>query len=470
MQFFPSDEIINSIIKTGATNFVLPAGSKLRVGGLSHELKTTLHLDLSHTGIGGLDDGVLQANQKYFVFVVSSSNLTIGLIASLNSEKPIGCSAFRSIGQIISDDLMETSVVSSDFINKVQESQLSTIELGLSSASNKIDDLTSIANDHINKITDLQNSSSGALFEIEKSKETLENTVELLSEVKTSLENSVEELQFNTSLLSEHSSKIENIESGIVALASIAAERQSEYQSLINANNLHKKDIENLFLKFNSVLGHRHDGEDSTLLNLLDLDSEGANPGDILSVNEEGKLEWTDIPLKSSSYEIGLEWVENHSSSPVKILKSVANLAAFYCFELGVGGGGKKLFTSFKVPSNYKSGTQLKLGFLNYHEGIDVSKTYQFSCTAYLVKKGSAPGFLSLFNLSTTEKKQAFSGLKIEEEIMSLTSDDGKISSQSIMPGDLIYISLEKINTGPTEDMQKTIILTSGLSVFLKSN
>jgi hypothetical protein len=467
MQFFPSDEIITSLIKTGAKKLELPSGSKLRVGGLSYEVSTILHLDFGGTGAGGLDVGVLQNNALYYIYMVLVDAQILNLVGSLNASKPEGFNSYRRIGKVSADLEGNISVVTTDFVTEVQQSQIETINLELSQTASKSKTNEIKVLEHEIKIDQLDQFKVLTEEKINTLTQESLNFTENFSEVLSKIATLESESAFNTEHLVVIGNKVEQADVAMLEMAVSLGERQAEYLSLKNISNGHAAKLNVIDLQFNSTLGHRHDGKDSPLIDVVDLSSAGGEPGDVLSIDNQNKLQWVSSNITFKK-EMSICWVENASSSPVKIVKTVGSAAAFSCYELGIGGNGKKMFSSFKVPVEFKTGNTMKVNFLAYHEGTDVSKTYQFTCSAYLIKKDSAPGTLSTFVLRIGSPLNATQVAQIKEHSF-LLSFDGKIDSQEVLPGDLIYIAIEKVNTGSTEDSSSTVVLDSGLSVIIES-
>jgi hypothetical protein len=467
MQFFPSDEIITSLIKTGATKLELPSGSKLRVGGLSYEVSTILHLDFGGTGASGLDAGILQSNALYYIYVVLVGGQTLNLIASLNANKPEGFDSYRRIGKVSVDAQSNTSVVTTDFVTEVQQSQIETINLELSQTAAKSKTNENKISEHEIKIQEL---TEFKVLTEEKVASLTQGALEFdedFSEALSKISTLESESASNTEHIVAIGSKAEQADIAMLEMAVSLGERQAEYLSLKNISNNHTAKLELIDLQFNPLLGHRHDGKDSPLIDVVDLSSAGGEPGDVLSIDNQNKLQWVSSNITFKK-EMPICWVENASSSPVKIVKTVGSAAAFSCYELGIGGNGKKMFSSFKVPVEFKTGNTMKVNFLAYHEGTDVSKTYQFTCSAYLIKKDSNPGFVSTFVLRVGSPLGASQTVQIKEHSFLLTID-GKIDGQEVLPGDLIYLAIEKVNTGSTEDSSSTVVLDNGLSVIIES-
>lgn len=104
-QFF-GEEILKSLIKTGATTLQLTAGSRFRIGGLGARLDSALNLDFSGNGLGGLDTGSIAASTLYYIYAVTSGT-TVGLVASLNANGPTGFLIFKEIGKVTSNSISE---------------------------------------------------------------------------------------------------------------------------------------------------------------------------------------------------------------------------------------------------------------------------------------------------------------------------------------------------------------------------
>lgn len=103
-------EKIADLSITGAKTLELPA-SIMNIGGQQFRTITVTTLDLTVSGVGGLDTGAL-ANDTYFVYAVRDSSLT-KLVASLNDEDtgPTGFAAWRLLGALETDATPDIEVV-----------------------------------------------------------------------------------------------------------------------------------------------------------------------------------------------------------------------------------------------------------------------------------------------------------------------------------------------------------------------
>lgn len=464
MQFFPSDEIITSLIKTGAKTLALPSGSKLRVGGLSYELSKILHLDFSLSGLGGLDASLLQGNSFYYIYVVVADGEDVNLVASLNAEKPEGFNCYRRIGRVNTDQSLNITVVSSEFVTEVQQSQIETMNYELSLVSNKNKLVEESLSSQALTIKELQDHKQEAELKINSLIDSSDLSNLALENVLNKINNLESESSFNTESLVLANNKIKDIDTILIDLAVSVASRQSEYLSLKDLSNIHASRLNILDLKFNSNLGHRHDGKDSPLIDVVDLGAAGGESGNILSINSQNKLQWIPSGL-SFKKEIPLSWVLDVPSSPSKTTKTIGSTAAFSCYELKTN---QKLFSSFKIPVEFTTGNKVKLNFTAAHEGLDSLKTYQFCCSFYLIKKDSDPNSVSLFTLRIGPELNAFNSLQIKEHSFVVTTD-GKIDGQDMSAGDMVYVTIERVNTGEKEDSSSTIIFDNGLSVVIES-
>lgn len=98
-QFFGT-EIIKKLVKSSNTAVSLPSGSVLKLGGVSSILNSTLSLDTSVIGVGGVETAILP-NTLYYVYVVLDG-VTEKLIASQSAIKP-NFLQYRKIGAFYTD-------------------------------------------------------------------------------------------------------------------------------------------------------------------------------------------------------------------------------------------------------------------------------------------------------------------------------------------------------------------------------
>lgn len=107
-QFF-GKTIIKKLNRLSATTAQLPAGSNIRIGGQGAILDSALNLDVTGTGLGGLDSGSIAANSLYYVYVVISGS-TLSLVASLSASAPTGFLIYRKIGAIYTNPSAEITI------------------------------------------------------------------------------------------------------------------------------------------------------------------------------------------------------------------------------------------------------------------------------------------------------------------------------------------------------------------------
>ena len=96
-QVFRNKESVGAITKTGANTAQL-AVSTLTLGGLQYTTDAVKSLDMTTSGVGGLDTGAVAAFKTYNVFTVVSGS-DIALIASL-STIPSGYTTYNNIGTL----------------------------------------------------------------------------------------------------------------------------------------------------------------------------------------------------------------------------------------------------------------------------------------------------------------------------------------------------------------------------------
>lgn len=95
MQFF-GQEKISKLIKSSDDVITLLAGSKTRVGGRVANLTSTLALNRTVSGFGGII-GTVANSTFYYVYLVHNGT-TFGLVASTSSSAPTGYSYYRKVG------------------------------------------------------------------------------------------------------------------------------------------------------------------------------------------------------------------------------------------------------------------------------------------------------------------------------------------------------------------------------------
>ena len=100
MQVFNSKERIGDITVINA-NVVRVGETVVTIGGQQRGF-SSLDIDFSQTGIGGIDDGNRLNGGRYKIFAVVNNNIT-GLIASL-ADAPAGFTNFAYIGTVINND------------------------------------------------------------------------------------------------------------------------------------------------------------------------------------------------------------------------------------------------------------------------------------------------------------------------------------------------------------------------------
>lgn len=106
MQVFRSREKVGDLTKLNITSVEL-AASTLTIGGRQYTTGI-LTCDLSTSGVGGLDTGVVAANSVYYVYAVSQTSL----IASLSIVNPVGYAGAKYVGAIQTDNAAEIIMVS----------------------------------------------------------------------------------------------------------------------------------------------------------------------------------------------------------------------------------------------------------------------------------------------------------------------------------------------------------------------
>lgn len=106
-QFFGT-EIIKKLVKSSNTAVSLPSGSVLKLGGVGSILNSTLSLDTSVIGVGGVETAILP-NTLYYVYVVLDG-VTEKLIASQSAIKP-NFLQYRLVGGFYTNYLNNVSTV-----------------------------------------------------------------------------------------------------------------------------------------------------------------------------------------------------------------------------------------------------------------------------------------------------------------------------------------------------------------------
>lgn len=466
MQFFPSDELIKSLVKTGVMTAQLSSGSYMKVGGQAYKLLTNLSLDMSTVGFGGLDFGAPAIQTQYYVYVVlNGSNL--GLVASLNAYQPTGFTSYKLVGKVEFDATLDLAVVNADFINEVQESQIETIQLTLSQATTNISALqTQIASQ-----SSAASALTGRVTTAEQDIVFIESAIDTLSGRAGTLEADVAAAEVT---IGTHTTQIGTLQTQMTAA-------QSSITSLGSQDTIHSTNISNLQStvlnhtpriaslegKFDLGIGHTHNGLDAPPVKAIDLDSETGTPNQVLAINGAGDVVWQTISFPTPKVNcIDLSWVEGTVNSPTKQTQMVGSALAYFYFAMGAGGNGQKLYTSFKVPESYIAGKKITFGFLDHTATADSASTYQFACTSYLIKPGMLAGSSALSHLATGSIiTVGTTPDALHTNKFDLTDASGQIAAQAVAPGDLIHVMIEKLDTGVTEDANATSVLHNGVEV-----
>jgi hypothetical protein len=121
---FYKAEVKTELFKVSVNVARLPSGSFLKIGGQAYEVGQ-LDLDMSTTGVGGLDTGTKQALSFYNVFVIIDSG-NPALVASL-SNAPTGYTSFNQIGRLrtnASSDIIGASTKDVGAVGDVKYSRL----------------------------------------------------------------------------------------------------------------------------------------------------------------------------------------------------------------------------------------------------------------------------------------------------------------------------------------------------------
>lgn len=104
---------IPTLVRATATTATLAAtngglSTRITLGGQQYRLTTALTLDISTSGIGGMDTGAFgSAHQLYYVYAVANSSGVVGLVASLATPAagPSGFTTrFKLIGAMYASD------------------------------------------------------------------------------------------------------------------------------------------------------------------------------------------------------------------------------------------------------------------------------------------------------------------------------------------------------------------------------
>jgi hypothetical protein len=463
MQFFPSDQIIKSLVKTGPLSALLPSGSYLRIGGLGYALTYDLIMNIDTA----LDEGSLQPGSRYYIYVCVSSSLNPILVASLSADKPSVFDAATRVGRIDLNLSSEIIIVGTDFLNEVQESQIETIQLGASENATNILSLQGFTTTQLTTLTDI----NSRLIAVESDMSGVQS-------LSASNEIEIDALKADSSShgqsIGEHSAGITNLQSQISSaqgsLSVLNSQKTVLQDELYGAQSLiasHNDRINTLQGQFDIDFGHKHNGRDSNIIKAVDLSGEDGSPNSVLTLNEQGEVEWMPSNLPTHKINsISLQWVEGTASSPTKQNKVSGTALAYSFFAMGIGGSGQRLYASFRVPTEYAPGKKILFSFLSHTSSTNNGMTYQFACTSYLVKPSQAADSSSMSNLQAGQVVIAGSipeALKVNA--FDITSSNGKIAEQSVSPGDLIHVMIEKLNTGTTEDTMATSVLTNGTEV-----
>jgi len=126
MPSFSGVEIKKKPIRLSDTVVRLPSGSFLKMGGQAYSITQPLVASINAFGLGGLDQGVKQQSQYYYIYAVISSG-TFGLVLSLNPTNPNGFQAYSKVGAL------NTFLASSDIedVFNIGEQPVSSIVLDM---------------------------------------------------------------------------------------------------------------------------------------------------------------------------------------------------------------------------------------------------------------------------------------------------------------------------------------------------
>jgi hypothetical protein len=442
-QYFPSDELIQSIIKISANVIRLPSGSSLRVGGLFYRNLADLDMDITTSGASGLDTGSVAADTNYYMYVVDVAG-TLSLVASLDASTPTGFSSYRRVGKIETDNSSEVSVVNADAINDVQESQIETLQLQQSTNTSNISTLQADVGVAQSDITALQSQQGTNTSDIA----TLQSDV---STAQTDISNLQSQQGTNTSDIATNTSDIATNTGDISALQSDVSTLQTNQGNITNdvttnTGNIStaQSDISDLQDEFDFLTGHRHDGADSRAVLATDLDTTGGGVGDFLTNDGAGNAVWSPIasgPVDRDS--VALDWIDGQPSSPTLQIYTNGSLTAHRYYPFAQGSN-QKLFATVRVPPSHVDGTVIRLAVPVYTANTNVSLFYKFDVTAYLVQAGDTATNLS--KVSTIGNTNPGTSLADQQELVlfSLTDGSGQISGNTVTSGDLIHITLER--------------------------
>lgn len=443
-QYFPSDEILISIIKTGAQTLDLPAGSNIRIAGLFHRNMAPISLDLAVSGIGGMDTGSVANSSEYYIYVVEVAG-ALSLVASLSASTPVGFDARRRVGKIETDGTGNLTIVGADFINEIQESQIETIQAQVSVNSAGITTLQSSGGNYGADITNLQSDVSTLQTDVGSLQTDAGNLFADMSLVQTDIGNLQTDVMTNTMDISTNTGSIGTNTTNIGTLNTSVGLMQTDVSSNTGSIGTHTSQITSLNDEFSLTTGHRHDGTDARKVLATDLDGTGGNPADTLILDSVGNPTWSASSSATPQKAVlPLRWLDGLGSSPTLQVSTNGTMSAYSYYPFATGAN-QKLYTSFRVPESYTPGKVIRLYVLCSSGNTSTSRAYLFNMAAYKVGLGVPVTDLSNVFLSDTTVAIAPSPADALVQMdFSVTDASGQVGSAIVNPGDLIYISLER--------------------------
>ena len=294
MQYFPSDELIKSIIGTGANTLELPPGSALRVGGQFYEVSNTLGLDMTVSGLGGLDTGTTTASTDYYIYMVEDADV-LYLVASLDPYAPTGFPAYRRIGKIETDAASELSVINADLINEVQQSQIETLQLSVSQNTSDITTLQSGSGTAATDILNLQTDVGNLQTDVGNLQTDMGTAQTDITNLQTQQGINTGDISTNTT---NNGTNTGNISTSTTDIGNLQTQQGINNTNISNLQGdviLHDGRLDSLETAFDPSLGHTHDGVDAPQVSATELSSTGSTGGQYLSSDGAGGTVWGDL-------------------------------------------------------------------------------------------------------------------------------------------------------------------------------
>jgi peptidoglycan hydrolase CwlO-like protein len=456
-QYFPSDEIIASIIKIGAKVIRLPAGSNVRVGGLFYRSIPDLDMDITLSGSGGLDTGVVAPNTEYYMFIVDVAG-TLGLVSSLSASSPTGFDSFRRIGQIETDASSDVTVVNSDAINDIQDSQIQTLQLQQSINTSDIGTLQTDVGNAQTDIGNLQSQQGTNTSDIGTLQTDVGNAQTDISNLQSQQSTNTGNISTNTGGISTNSGNIGTLQTDVGNLQSGQTTLQSQVGTNTSTIGTHTSQITGLQDEFSPTLGHRHDGADARKVLATDLDATGGSPGEFLYINGSGDPVWSTLPAGDADQpSIPIDWIDGLANSPTLQVYTNGTLTAHRYYPFAQAGA-QKLYGSVRVVDDHADGQQIKMAVPVYTANSNATLSYKFDVTCYLVQPGDVATNLSKVSTATLTVPGVTTVDQATIMEFNITDASGLISGNTVSAGDILHIAIERA-TLVSDDVADTVKL-----------